>query len=117
MYLIFIDLLLLLIGFFFRWKGIFSQLCDPYCDDVGLVLASYLVSNRRENVYITLGYRSLIDFAHSKVTAKYVCGVNNPNQQTVVSSTHVAKLFQDANMYEIRNLGGKLGKIVYDDST
>lgn len=58
---------------------------------------------------------SNIVYLFFQILAKLACGLHKPNQQTLLPSSSVPRLFETIPIKKVKNLGGKLGNRVKDE--
>ena len=81
-------------------------------DNARLHIGSGIVEEMRAAVLKETTYKCSAGIAHSKVLAKFACGMNKPNKQTILPKEEVAALFNKVKIGKVRGLGGKLGDSV-----
>ena len=78
--------------------------------DVRLAIASQMVTRIRAQVLKELGYTCSAGIAQTKKFAKAVAGFHKPNQQTILSPSHVPTLLDTYPFRKLWGMGGKLGE-------
>ncbi len=81
-------------------------------DDVRLAVGANIVDDMRAAVLQKTGFKCSAGVSRNKVLAKFACGLNKPNKQTILPSDQIEGLFSGVKIGKVRGLGGKLGDSV-----
>ena len=74
-----------------------------------LLIGAKIVEKMRAEVFDKTKFRCSAGIAHNKMLAKFSCGINKPNKQTILPQEEVSDLFKSVPLCKLRGLGGKLG--------
>jgi len=74
----------------------------------GCYVAEYI----RKNVFKRLGFTLSAGISMNKLMAKLGAGYGKPNGQAIILESSIAKVMEETKIRKVRNLGGKLGKLV-----
>ncbi|CAG5123627.1 unnamed protein product [Candidula unifasciata] len=80
-----------------------------------LAVAASMVEEMRAAVLKETGFTCSAGISNNKMLAKFACGRNKPNKQTVLPMSAVQTLFETLPIHKIRHLGGKLGTFLTDE--
>jgi len=81
-------------------------------DDYRLYLGAKIAQQIREKILQETQYTCTGGIAHNKMLAKIASAQNKPNKQTVVPYYVLRGLFDSLPLGKVRQMGGKLGKLV-----
>ena len=82
---------------------------DLSIDDLRLAVGAKIVEKMRSEIFRQTKFRCSAGIAHNKMLAKFACGINKPNKQTILPQDQVPQLFTSVPIAKLRGLGGKLG--------
>ena len=82
---------------------------DLSIDDLRLAVGAKIVEKMRYEIFKQTKFRCSAGIAHNKMLAKFACGINKPNKQTILPQDQVPQLFTSVPIAKLRGLGGKLG--------
>ncbi|BFZ11944.1 hypothetical protein BsWGS_14983 [Bradybaena similaris] len=88
---------------------------ETYESECRLAVAASMVEEMRAAVLTETGFTCSAGISNNKMLAKFACGRNKPNKQTVLPKTAVQSLFETLPLQKIRHLGGKLGAFLVDE--
>uniref|UniRef100_A0A0B6ZJQ7 DNA polymerase eta n=1 Tax=Arion vulgaris TaxID=1028688 RepID=A0A0B6ZJQ7_9EUPU len=98
-----------------EWLKKLYNSTDAYTSEYRLAVAASIVEEMRAAVLKETGFTCSAGIASNKMLAKFACGRNKPNKQTVLPMSSVKTLFETLPLQKIRHLGGKLGASLVDD--
>ena len=78
-------------------------------NNLRLLIGAKIVEKMRAAVFDKTKFRCSAGIAHNKMLAKFSCGINKPNKQTILAQEEVSDLFKSVPLCKLRGLGGKLG--------
>ena len=91
------------------WFELVQNDCDLNIDNLRLLIGAKIVENMRAEIFKQTEFRCSAGIAHNKMLAKFSCGINKPNKQTILPQDQIADLFKSVPIGKLRGLGGKLG--------
>ena len=78
-------------------------------DDLRLLVGAKIIENIRAEILKDTQFYCSAGIANNKMLAKFACGINKPNKQTILPHNQVDGLFTSVPINKLRGLGGKLG--------
>lgn len=94
-----------------------EEVMDDINDDQArrLAIAAAIIEEFRKEILEKCQFTCSAGISYNKVLAKLACGLHKPNKQTILSSDEVPELFTSIPVNKVRNLGGKIGKILIEN--
>ena len=91
------------------WIDLVHNESNLNVDNLRLLVGAKIIDNMRCEILKETRFRCSAGIAHNKMLAKFACGINKPNKQTILPHDQVDELFTSVPISKLRGLGGKLG--------